>query len=162
MYSPGEGRDESAFNLPAINFNRIPGCCTAWTPRLFSASPSPLSPISTTCVHMQSLSECAMSFLLGSAASFTVDWFLFRSRGQANGVGNGPDVRCMVDSSAAPGPRALAAGRGTGPCWPCPPPAPLPAPRFFVRGGEERGITPAPSPPTPARRPGRSRLFGGR
>ncbi|XP_066851845.1 uncharacterized protein [Anser cygnoides] len=33
------------------------------------------------CLHMQSLSECAMSFLLGSAASFTVDWFLFRSRG---------------------------------------------------------------------------------
>ncbi|KAM6268361.1 uncharacterized protein M6G45_004913 isoform 1-T1 [Spheniscus humboldti] len=32
------------------------------------------------CLHMQSLSECAMSFLLGSAASFTVDWFLFRSR----------------------------------------------------------------------------------
>lgn len=143
MYSPGEGRDESAFNLPAINFNRIPGCCTAWTPRRLSASPSSLSPMSapTTvcfarasfermsdffllpcaiapplpflpslaslthtmpftcglrspaplpfflflqCLHMQSLPECAMSFLLGSAASFTVDWFLFRSRG------NGP------------------------------------------------------------------------
>ncbi|XP_056206115.1 uncharacterized protein LOC130154229 isoform X2 [Falco biarmicus] len=49
------------------------------------------------CLHMQSLSECTMSFLLGSAASFTVDWFLFRSRGQATGVGNGPDVRCMVE-----------------------------------------------------------------
>lgn len=191
MYSPGEGRDESAFNLPAINFNRIPGCCTAWTPRRLSASPSSLSPMSapTTvcfarasfermsdffllpcaiapplpflpslaslthtmpftcglrspaplpfflflqCLHMQSLPECAMSFLLGSAASFTVDWFLFRSRGngppppppfpivppsspsssfpppgQAAGVGNGPDVRCMVDGSAAPAPRAL-------------------------------------------------------
>ncbi|XP_030347890.1 uncharacterized protein LOC115610462 isoform X4 [Strigops habroptila] len=139
MYSPGEGRDESVFNLPAINFNQTPGCCTARTPRLLSASPSPLSPMSTSttvcfarssfkpmsdlfllpcaiappfssyprwpllhtlclshavcappapppffsflqCLHMQHLSECAMSFLLGSAASFTVDWFLFRNR----------------------------------------------------------------------------------
>lgn len=76
------------------------------------------------------VSECAMSFLLGSAASFTVDWFLFRSRGngppfpiilpsslpssppppgQAAGVGNGPDVRCMVDGRAVPGPRVPAA-----------------------------------------------------
>lgn len=31
MYSPGKGRDDRVFNLPAINFNRIPGCCTAWT-----------------------------------------------------------------------------------------------------------------------------------
>ncbi|XP_030347888.1 uncharacterized protein LOC115610462 isoform X2 [Strigops habroptila] len=116
MYSPGEGRDESVFNLPAINFNQTPGCCTARTPRLLSASPSPLSPMSTstTCLHMQHLSECAMSFLLGSAASFTVDWFLFRNRGQAAGVGNGPNVRCMVDGSAAPAPRALAAGGGRG------------------------------------------------
>ncbi|KAM6261445.1 uncharacterized protein LJ264_006609 isoform 1-T1 [Porphyrio hochstetteri] len=99
---------------------------------------------------MQSFSECAMSFLLGSAVSFTVDWFLFRSRGQAAGVGNGPDVRCMVDGSAAPGPRAVAAGRRRGLCWPCRvsrsspscgPPFSLPTSRSFVRG--ERGITPA-------------------
>lgn len=44
--SPGEGRDENAFDLPAINFNRILGCCTAWTPLPFSASPSPVSPMS--------------------------------------------------------------------------------------------------------------------
>ncbi|XP_055557997.1 uncharacterized protein LOC114014827 isoform X2 [Falco cherrug] len=99
MYSPGDGRDKRAFNVPAINFNQILCCCAAWIPRLLPASPSPLSPMSTstTCLHMQSLSECTMSFLLGSAASFTVDWFLFRSRGQATGVGNGPDVRCMVE-----------------------------------------------------------------
>lgn len=101
-----------------------------------SAPPStPLLLSFLQCLHMQSLSECAMSFLLGSAASFTVDWFLFRSRGngppfstilpsslpssppppgQAAGVGNGPDVRCMVDGRAARGPRAPAAGGGRG------------------------------------------------
>lgn len=31
----------------------------------------------------------------------------FPPPGQAAGVGNGPDVRCMVDGSAAPAPRAL-------------------------------------------------------
>lgn len=123
-----------------------------------SASPSPPPPFLSflQCLHMQSLSECAMSFLLGSAASFTVDWFLFRSRGngppfsiilpsslpsshpppgQAAGVGNGPDVRCMVDGRAAPGPRAPAAGGRTGLCWPCVPRAPAPHP---ARSSRER------------------------
>lgn len=164
MYSPGEERDESAFNLPAINFNRIPSCCTAWTPRLFSASPSPLSPISTTicfarafskrmsdsfllpcaifppspfyplwpllhtlclshavcapqpppflsllqCLRMQSLPECAMSFLLGSAASFTVDWFLFRSRGNGS-----PPPPLFLSSPLPPPPPFLPQGRQT-------------------------------------------------
>lgn len=242
MYSPGEGRDESAFNLPAINFNRIPSCCTAWTPRLFSASPSPLSPISTTvcftrafskrmsdsfllpcaifppspfyplwpllhtlclshavcapqpppflsllqCLRMQSLSECAMSFLLGSAASFTVDWFLFRSRG--NGSLPPP---LFLSSPLPPPPPVLPQGRQTawemGPTcaawwmaapllvhvpWQpgggrgragCAPPTPPRHPASWCGGGRRRGESPPPPlPATPARRPGRSRLFGGR
>lgn len=143
-----------------------------------SASPSPPPPFLSflQCLHMQSLSECAMSFLLGSAASFTVDWFLFRSRGngppfsiilpsslpsshpppgQAAGVGNGPDVRCMVDGRAAPGPRAPAAGGRTGLCWPCVPRAPRPAPRSFEPG--ETRITPTPSLRLPGTVDSRSR-----
>ncbi|XP_040443802.1 uncharacterized protein LOC121085300 isoform X2 [Falco naumanni] len=93
------------------------------------------------CLHMQSLSECTMSFLLGSAASFTVDWFLFRSRGQATGVGNGPDVRCMVEwqrcsRSTCPGCR-----EGAGALLA----ALLPGIPLLGGGGGGRGITPAPS-----------------
>lgn len=46
--------------------------------------------------------------------------------GQAAGVGNGPDVRCMVDGRAAPAPRAPAAGGSAGLRCPCVPRAPPP------------------------------------
>lgn len=62
-----------------------------------SGCPGPpplLSPLQ--CLHMQSPSECAMSFLLGSASSFTVDWFLFRSRG------NGPPPPLLHHSPFLP------------------------------------------------------------
>lgn len=57
-------------NLPAINFNRILGCCTARTSRLFSASPSPLSPMSTStrvCLARASFKQMSDFFLLPCA-----------------------------------------------------------------------------------------------
>ncbi|RLW08888.1 hypothetical protein DV515_00002880 [Chloebia gouldiae] len=91
-----------------------------------------------------------MSFLLGSAASFTVDWFLFRSRGQAAGVGNGPDVRCMVDGRAVPGPRAPAAGGEDGAVLAvCPPRPPrIPLVRDGRRGELPRTLSASPAPQT--------------
>lgn len=195
MYSPGKGRDESVFNLPAINFNGIRGCCTAWTlsplvsfpvvsstvcsrvplsmsdffllpcgiappslPTLAglsythyafhtrSAPPAPPSFLSLLqCLHMQSLSECAMSFLLGSAASFTVDWFLFRSRG------NGPPFSIILPSSLpssrrAGGRRGKWARRALHGGWArcAGPRAPLP--------GEDGAVLPVcpPRPPRPS------------
>lgn len=144
-----------------------------------SGCPGPpplLSPLQ--CLHMQSLSECAMSFLLGSASSFTVDWFLFRSRGngppppspsfplpppppflppgQANGVGNGPDVRCMVDGSAALAPRVPAAGRGPGGPGP-----PLLIPLFRFVLGRWGGREAQPPPGAAERQSQRLREGGG-
>ncbi|XP_030804383.1 protein enabled homolog [Camarhynchus parvulus] len=159
--------------------------------RCLPPSVPPSFPSLLQCLHMQSLSECAMSFLLGSAASFTVDWFLSRSRGngppfpiilpsslpssppppgQAAGVGNGPDVRCMVDGRAAPAPRAPAAGGSAGLCCPCVPRAP-PHPTPSRRQGAELpphpplSASPAPQtagpahPQPPGRRQEQARLF---
>lgn len=143
-----------------------------------SASPSPPPPFLSflQCLHMQSLSECAMSFLLGSAASFTVDWFLFRSRG------NGPPLfyhspflpPLLPSSPRAGGRRGKWARRALHGGWPrcsrstCPgcrgedgavlavcPPRPRPAPRSFEPG--ETRITPTPSLRLPGTVDSRSR-----
>lgn len=132
-----------------------------------SGCPGPpplLSPLQ--CLHMQSLSECAMSFLLGSASSFTVDWFLFRSRG------NGPPPPFSIIPPSSPSSfsspragkrrgkwarRALHGGwqrrsrstcpgcrEGAGGAW-----APPPHPAISFRAGEMGGKG---SPATPRRR----------
>ncbi|XP_040410766.1 uncharacterized protein LOC121069091 isoform X1 [Cygnus olor] len=156
MYSPGEGRDESAFNLPAINFNRIPGCCTAWTPRLFSASPSPLSPISTTVCFARAFSNvftCNLSLnvqcLSCSGVLRPSQWIgsSFGAEGRQTAWEMGPT--CAAWWIAAPllvhVPWQPGGGRGR--AGRVPPPRPSPHPASSCGEGRRGESPPPPLPP---------------